>query len=159
QRLEHLTADYSPHLIQLPMNYRCPAEIVGLANNLIRHNLFRTTGKKPLESFQGVKGNNTVRVLFDCADAEDEAKGIAQDIVQQHGGNLGDVVVIARRRQLLVTLQGVLRKAGAAACIAQRKDEFESPAFAWIHSMLRLANERHSERYCRAVCGSFGQLV
>lgn len=159
QRLEQLTSDLNPHLIQLPMNYRCPAEIVALANSLIQHNLFRTSGKKPLESFQGNKGGETVRVLFDCPDSEEEANGIAQDIKRLHSEHLGTVVGIARSRKLLLSLEGALRQVGVSACIAQRKDEFESPPLVWVHSMLRLANERHSERYCRAVCGSFGQLA
>ncbi len=159
QRLEELISDYHPGVIQLPMNYRCPAEIVALANNLIQHNFLRTTGKQPLESSQGIKGGGTVRVLFGCDDAESEAKSIAQDIKQLHSGRMATVVGIARTRKLLVGLEKALRNIGISASIAQRKDEFESAPLVWVHSMLRLANERHSERYLKAVCGSFGQLV
>jgi DNA helicase-2/ATP-dependent DNA helicase PcrA len=38
KRIVEFINDYSPKVIQLPMNYRCPPEIVFLANNLIRYN-------------------------------------------------------------------------------------------------------------------------
>jgi len=36
ERIKQFQADFEPELIQLPVNYRCPSEIVNLANNLIR---------------------------------------------------------------------------------------------------------------------------
>ena len=35
KRIIEFTNDYSPEIIQLPVNYRCPPEIVNLANNLM----------------------------------------------------------------------------------------------------------------------------
>ena len=45
ERLKELLNDFSPMVIQLPMNYRCPPEIVAIANNLIRHNFLRRPQK------------------------------------------------------------------------------------------------------------------
>jgi DNA helicase-2/ATP-dependent DNA helicase PcrA len=52
-----------------------------------------------------------------------------------------------------------LRHEGLPAVISQRKDEFESTPFVWLHSTLRLANDGQNRRYLEAVCGSFAQLT
>ncbi|MBN2090655.1 UvrD-helicase domain-containing protein, partial [candidate division KSB1 bacterium] len=72
ERLKEFINNFSPTIVQLPMNYRCPPEIVVLANNLIRHNFLRTAEKKPLEAFRQGTDKNTVRLLkcFSDFDAE-----------------------------------------------------------------------------------------
>ena len=138
KRVEELVADYHPTVMQLPVNYRCPAEIVRLANNLIRHNFLRTQDKQPLVSFQGNAGADTARLLSVFQSEEAEAEGVAQDIVARRSGQLDAVVVLGRNRRLLVGVQNALNRQGVSAVIAQRKDEFESaplhgyiPCFGW----------------------------
>ena len=41
ERLRRLQHDYDMRVVQLPESFRCPPEVVGLANNLIRHNVDR----------------------------------------------------------------------------------------------------------------------
>ena len=121
KRIEELAAQYRPTVMQLPVNYRCPAEIVTLANNLIRHNFLRTQEKKPLESFQGDAGAGTVRLLpvFDSEEAE--AEGVAQDIGKNRSDQLNEVAVLARTRRLIVGIQEALRRPGDSGghCPAQ----------------------------------------
>ena len=149
KRIEELAAQYRPTVMQLPVNYRCPAEIVTLANNLIRHNFLRTQEKKPLESFQGDAGAGTVRLLpvFDSEEAE--AEGVAQDIAKNRSDQLSEVAVLARTRRLIVGIQEALRRLGIPAVISQRKDEFESAPLAWLHAMFRLANSANKPRDAR----------
>ncbi|HUY35462.1 MAG TPA: ATP-dependent helicase [Pirellulales bacterium] len=159
QRIEELANDFRPAMIQLPMNYRCPAEIVDLANHLIRFNLLRTRNKAPLEAFQGSGGENAVRTLGPYDDFDAEASAIAEDVSERHGRKLGQVVILARSRKLLYGIEKALRNRGMSAAIAQRKDEFDSAPFVWLHGMLRLANDRLNGDVLRAVCGSFRQLT
>lgn len=159
KRIAELMKDYSPTVIQLPMNYRCPPEIVELANNLIRHNFLRTAGKKPLKAFHPGPGENTVHLLPIFPDFDAETTGIARDIRRLHSGHLGSVVVLGRNRKLLEGAELALQNEGLPAVIAQRKHEFESTPFVWLHSILRLANDRQNRSYLEAVCGAFAQLV
>lgn len=159
ERLKEFLKDYSPMVIQLPMNYRCPPEIVDLANDLIRHNFLRTTDKKPLEAFRPSRGKDTVRSLPCFLDFEAEAAGVARDIKQRHSEHPGSVVVLGRNRKLLEGVKTVLEREKLPAAITQRKDEFESTPFVWLHSILRLANNGQDRRYLEAVCGSFAQLT
>lgn len=158
KRLEQLKNDYSPDVIQLPMNYRCPYDVVVMANRLISHNVFRVADKKPLQAFRGTKSDGTVRLLpvFDSLD--DEADGVAEDIKELHEIEFGSVAVLARSRKLLDVISSACGRIGVPAAIAQRKSEFESTPFVWLHSTLRLANDRQNEEYLEAVCGSFAQL-
>lgn len=159
KRIVEFTNDYSPQVIQLPMNYRCPPEIVTLANNLIQYNFLRSNGKKPLESWRTSIGKDTVRLLPAYPDLEAETYGIVEDIRRFHAHHLESVVILARNRRLLDAAERALRSEGIQAIISQRKDEFESPPFVWLHSLLRLANDRQNSAYLEAICGSFSQLV
>ena len=159
KRIVEFTKDYSPGLIQLPMNYRCPLEIVELANNLIRHNLLRTAGKKPLEAFRPPLGKYTVRLLPVFSGFDAETDGIAKDIKRLHSDHLGSVVILGRSRRLLEGAERALRNEELPAVISQRKDEFESTPFVWIHSTLRLANDKQDRNSLEAMCGTFAQLT
>ncbi|MBI5251775.1 MAG: ATP-dependent helicase [Desulfomonile tiedjei] len=159
KRLEQFRRDYSPGVIQLPMNYRCPPEIVDLANSLIQHNLLRSADKKPLETCRPCDGKAACLLIGPFPNKDAEANGVAQNIGRLHSMSLGSVVVLARNRKLLEGIQSALAVAGIPAVIAQRKDEFESTPIVWLHSCLRLANDRHDRNYLEAVCGTFKQLT
>lgn len=130
-----------------------------LANHLIRHNFLRTTDKKPLNAFRPQTGKNVVRLLPYFPDFEAERAGVAQDIRDLHANELGSVVVLGRHRKLLEGVQQALQHEGLPAVISQRKDEFVSTPFVWLHSTLRLANDRQDRKSLEAVCGTFAQLT
>ena len=90
---------------------------------------------------------------------EAEAAGVAADIAQRFGPKPDGVVILARTRKLLHQIEGALRTRGIGAVMPQRKAEFGSSPFQWLHSMLRLANDRQSQNNLSAVCGSFAQLT
>ena len=126
KRIEQFKKDYSPkHTIQLPMNYRCPYEVVVMANHLITYNIQRTIGKKPLEAFHQTQTKNAVRLLPIFEDNEKEFEGVAQDVKNFHINELTAVVVLARSRKLLEGMLDAFRRIEVPEIIAQRKDEFE----------------------------------
>lgn len=161
QRIVDFLNDYSAKIIQLPVVYRCPPEIVELANNLIRHNFLRTSDKQPLQAFQAKPSLDTdvVRLLPVFPNFVTEAVGVAKDIKKLHSTQLSSVVVLGRNRRLLSEVERALRIEGVAAIISQRKDEFESLPFMWLHSILRLTNNRQSQAYLEKVCGTFFGLT
>ncbi|HBE17350.1 MAG TPA: ATP-dependent helicase [Cyanobacteria bacterium UBA11149] len=159
KRIDDFRKDYCPEVIQLPMNYRCPPEIVHLANNLIQHNFLRTLDKKPIEAFHQNYSENIVRLLPCFPNFDAEASEVAKDIKKFHGNNPSSVTILGRNRWLLNTVEAALRNEGLSAVISQRKDEFESTPFVWLHSTLRLANDRQDSKSLNAVCGTFSQLT
>lgn len=159
KRVMEFIDDYSPKVLQLPMNYRCPPKIVELANNLISHNFLRTRSKKPLEAFRLDKDKNTVRLLPLFSDFDSEVSEVAKDIKKNHTSHLGSVVILGRSRKLLESAQFALQTEGISAVISQRKDDFESTPFIWLNSILHLANDTQNTFYLEAVCGTFSQLT
>ena len=67
--------------------------------------------------------------------------------------------MLGRNRKLLLSAQQALRHEELPAVILQRKDEFISTPFVWLHAVLRLANDRHDRKSLEAVSGSFSQLT
>ncbi len=159
KRLEEFANDYSPAILQLPMNYRCPPEIVSLANNLIRNNFLRTSDKQPLEAFRVSVDKNTVRLLEPFSDYDDETSGVSADIQRFHSNELQHVVVLARNRRLLEGAERALKENGISAIISQRKEEFESTPIVWLQSILLLANDRKNQEALEGLCGAFSQLT
>lgn len=152
--------EYSSDIIQLPVAFRCPPQIVTLANKLIRKNFLRKPEEysvKPFEPGEG-SGKNVVRLL-EYRDFEAEASGIAKDIDGQHAKSLDSVIILGRSRYLLQGVEKALKKAELPAAISERKGEFESTPFVWLHSILNLANDRISSAYLESTCGSFAQLT
>ncbi|MCP3685967.1 MAG: ATP-dependent helicase [bacterium] len=159
KRITQFIEDYSSNVIQLPMNYRCPPEIVKLANNLIRHNFLRKPDKKPLKAFRSGLSKNVVRLLSVFPDYDAEVSGVAKDIKKYHSEHLGSVVILGRNRKLLEGAEDALRKEKLPAVVSQRKDEFESSPIAWLHSILRLTNDKQNRESLEVVCGTFTQLT
>jgi DNA helicase-2/ATP-dependent DNA helicase PcrA len=85
--------------------------------------------------------------------------GVARDIKDLHANELDSVVVLGRNRKLLEGVQQALQHERLPAVISQRKDEFVSAPFVWLHSTLRLANDRQDRKSLEAVCGTFAQLT
>jgi DNA helicase-2/ATP-dependent DNA helicase PcrA len=159
QRIEDFRRDFSPGALQLPTNYRCPAEIVTIANNLIAHNMLRTSGKLPLKAAKKPESStkNVLRLLH-YTSYESETASIAQDIHRLHSNHPELVAVLARNRRLLDAVKTDLTNLRIAAAVLQRRDDFASQPFVWMHACLRQALKRNDRKNIEVVAGAFGVL-
>lgn len=156
KRIENFQSDFGAAVIQLPTNYRCPAEIVELANNLIANNLLRHSGKQPLDAAKprAKSPSDAYKVMhYDSQDAE--AEGLADDIAKLHQNELAKVVVLARNKRLLEGIRTKLSARKIKAIISQRRDEFVSAQFIWLHCVLRQANNRRDAKNFTMLCEAF----
>lgn len=159
QRIEKFADDFRSQIMQLPTNYRCPSEIVQLANNLIQFNKFRMKNKAPLQSAKpSVKDGNQSIALLRFATDESECDGIASRIAAL-GPDYSRTLALARTRKLLLRLQQSLQKKNIRAEISQRRDDFASAPFAWLHACLRQANDRLNARNIEIVAGQFDRMA
>lgn len=154
ERLRSLQTDYGMTVMQLPQNYRCPPEVIDLANKLISHNPSRSTDKQELTAFKEAKVGEKVRLLA-YSKFEDEAAGIAQDIKSRPSNEYGRCVVLARARKLLEQIVTELKDRDVPAHLAIRKDDWSSAPLRLVHSLLRLANNRQDDYQLARVCKSF----
>lgn len=159
KRIQEFTKSYKSELIQLPVNYRCPPEVVDIANKLISHNFNRTPNKTTIESSRKNKGGKVVRLLSGFNDANSEATAIAQDIKKYHYEHLNKVVILARNRKLLDLIKQALDTAQIKNVIHQRKNSFESTPLRLLISLLSLADDRQDRKNLLVLCGAFSQIT
>lgn len=157
ERLWALQNDFEMELLQLPENYRCPAAVVDLANNLIAHNFGRYAEKGALKAHKDVSETSVV-TLRQFAQFPDEAAWVAKAIADRDPKERAKCAVLARTKKLLEQIVEALDEQGISGYLAARKNEFESASLQWLHSILRLANSRVSREHLRRVCKAFFTL-
>lgn len=158
QRFSDLSRNYAIKVIELPESYRCPPEVISLANQLIAHNTMRTRGKE-LVSISGSRpfSNNTVRYrTFECI--EDEARFIAQDI-RDRRLLARDCTVLGRTNRLVESVAQGLGMAGHEAFVPQKKRDFDSPLLRVFLESLKLTNFRHDLVVLRRICRAWRLLT
>lgn len=158
ERLQALRDDYGMGVVQLPENFRCPREIIDLANRLIEHNRLRTPNKQPLTTRRRAGADNGVIFVRTHDTPEEEAAAVAAD-VQSRGLKPAEVAVIARTTKLLNGAAEALREEGLDAHLTQRKTEFETPLVRVVFHALRLANSRHDRDVLRRLCVAWDALT
>lgn len=156
-RLDELRQRFKMDVLQLPENFRCPAEVITLANNLIQHNGDRAPDKKPLSAHKPAAVTNRVAINH-FKDFGDEMRWIATQIAGLSTTERQKCVILARRKKLLEEMVATLESASIPAYIAIRKNEFQSAPYRWLHSLLRLANARQDREHLRRLSRSFFQL-
>ena len=157
ERLRRLQHDYDMRVVQLPESFRCPREVVGLANNLIRHNVNRAPNKTPLVSAVDSSASRAVRIrrFADCAA---ELSWVAADI-KARSLDTGTCTVLARTTKLVRAAAAALSHAGLPCYVVKRKAEFESPLLRFLHSALRLTNRPADLEQLAALCRAYHDLT
>lgn len=155
ERLNHLRRDYSCQEIHLPENYRCPPEVIQIANALISHN----EGRTPVSQVptKPASGSDVLR-LETFSSFSDELRWIAMDIAARPDAERQRCSVLARTRKALGQLLPVLEAEGLVGYLPVRKDEFNSAPLVWLHAALRLANSRNDKEQLRRLCKAFYSL-
>lgn len=159
-RVKELERHYDLTTIQLPENYRCPPEVVALANSLIAHNGDRATGKMPLLSMKPQTGFDPVD-LRGFEDENDEAGWVAEQISGRlaAGARARDVVVLARNTKLLERVHRALTALAVPSHVQQRKSQFESAPLRFIVAALKLAAVRSDEELASMVTKAMSDCI
>lgn len=161
ERLADLVRDFGATTVQLPTNYRCPPEVVALANNLIRNNSSRAPGKEPLVANREACGSGIVRCRS-FADFEHELAWVAADLASHPPSEWGECVVLGRNNKVVQEAVDQINVHGAAigmrAVRVARRDEFSSAPVRWLQAVLRLAASPSDARLLSPVCEWFARL-
>lgn len=158
ERLRRLRTDYHMEVVQLPESFRCPVDVVRLANNLIAHNSDRAADKKPLVSATATASDPPVVRVRRFADCAAELSWVAEDI-RNRSFDPGDCAVLARTRKLVRAVADVLSRAGLPSYVVKRKAEFESPLLRFLHSSLRLVRRPGDTEQLAFLCEAFCELA
>ena len=155
KRLEELKHDYQLQIIQLPENYRCPAEIVEIANCLIAHNPGRIPEKLEAISKNQVKGNVEVKVF---ANFDDEVAGLISEIRPVPKNHRETCLVIARSNRLLVQVREAMISTGLNAEIVSKQQDFASPPVQLLYFILKVTNSPNSRSLLNNLCSVASQV-
>jgi len=153
KRINDLGEFYDLTTIQLPENYRCPEEVVKIANSLIQCNEERSKNKQPnLPIKRNLDGESRVSIMaFDSQN--NEVAGVASKVKSLLASAIKpkDIVILARNTKLLDLTCNALLKAGVKAFLQKRKSQFESAPMSFIVGVLKLAFVRNDEEICSLV--------
>lgn len=156
-RVQDLRKRFGMQVIQLPENYRCPPEVIALANNLIGHNSDRAAGRRPLTAHKMEDGKTRVTVER-FTDFEGERLWLAERLGKLAADERSHCVILARRKKLLEDAVATLGSKSISAYLAIRKNEFQSAPYRWLHAGLRLANAPQNREQLRRMTRAFFQL-
>ena len=155
KRLEELKRDYNPEIVQLPENYRCPAEVVEVANRLIAHNSGRISLKQEGTSQKTATG--TIH-LKSFSDFNEEVQGLISEIEPVPKNQRETCLVIARSNKLLKQVRDEMVAAGMNAEIVSKNLSFISPPVQLIYFAMKLANSPESRNLLNKLCSATGQV-
>ena len=156
ERLNQLRNDYDMEVLQLPENYRCPAEVIDLANRLIENNS-RFAFKHKLKAAKKEATNSVKPPLsFETFDAE--VAQVSQFIANQDIAVREKCVILARDNKILEEFITGLGKLGIHGYLGARKNEFESAPLQWVYAALLLANSDNNRLEVPKICKAFYDL-
>jgi DNA helicase-2/ATP-dependent DNA helicase PcrA len=156
ERLNAIIKNYNMQILQLPENYRCPGEVVDIANKMIVNNNKRYSAKKPGMSISHQSQGDAVRLeAFETID--EEIYWVISDIKQNYR-NPADTKIMGRTHKLLNDAKNIFNANGLDAVIHQKKSEFESFQMRFLHSLLRLFSTRSDKFFFQRLSASFYQL-
>lgn len=157
QRVCQIQERFGMDILQLPENYRCPADVVKMANKLIARNLRHDKAESvPIKTQQ--QQQQVVRIKeFDTV--QKEADWIAVDIAARSLKVRQNCAVFARTQSTLKHVVDALdRRNIRAHLLNSRVSTFVNDRMMWLHSTLRLANSRQDDRQLVRICKLFYTL-
>jgi DNA helicase-2/ATP-dependent DNA helicase PcrA len=155
-RINEIVQKYKMTVFQLPENYRCPQEVVDIANKMISFNNIRFPEKMAGISQMSDKGSKHIR-LEHFSSFEDEVTWIGNDIKQQKIKST-EIKIMARTRKLLEDTQKILENLGVNSVIHQRKNDFESAPMRFFESLLKLFSLRTDRTQLQRILASFYKM-
>lgn len=154
KRIAEFKDKYKADLIQLNQNFRCPREVIQVANNLIAHNARRENTKKPLEAMKADTDDNTHIFCSAYSDEKFEVNAITELIKKIKRENPNDsICVLARTNRLLELAFQSANSEGIKCEKTKRKNDFETPYILWIFLLLKLANHRTDKKILTQLIG------
>ncbi|MDR0621176.1 MAG: ATP-dependent helicase [Deltaproteobacteria bacterium] len=157
ERINDLKNDFDVSEIQLPENYRCPREVIKLANSLIVNNPGRSAMKMLSKAVKSDVIPDPVRLKsFSTLDLE--CKWIVSDIKNRNTIEWSNCVVLARTRKLVDRIYDKFVQFKMPVYKYYLKDEFVSAPFKMLNSVLRLIITKEDTKWLTNLSEAFFEL-
>ena len=157
ERLTSLRKEFQMPVLWLPENYRCPKEIVDIANRLIANNSDRVKGSAISGAIKSAS-KDAALVVRRFSDFAEEVDWVAETISLKSLEFRQNCVILARTKRLLEDVISAMEDHQLIGFLWKRKSEFDTVGLQWMHSMLRLANSRNRLEHLSRVCHTFSMI-
>jgi len=149
---------YQMEVIQLYESFRCPSQVLEVANNLITHNRLRISGKKPIVSQKDNKRGGVIE-LNRFKTQIDEAAFVTNKIDElldkfnweDKSGN-NKVCIIARNRYVITEVISQLEKKGIPYYVPMLQEKFVTNDLNFIINMLKLTQNEDDRITFYKIC-------
>lgn len=159
KRVIEFKNEYKAELIQLSENFRCPEQVVDLANKLIANNAGRVGEKRPLIAKKESSYGDEVVCLKSFNNESEEVDFVLSEIREiKKIFSDATIGVIARNNRLLEKFYEKLKTNGIPVVKSKRKDEFENIYVRWLHYSLKLANRGNDKNLLSEVVNGLVQI-
>jgi len=149
---------YQMEVIQLYESFRCPSQVLEVANDLITHNRLRISGKKPIVSQKDNKRGGVIE-LNRFKTQIDEAAFVTNKIDElldkfnweDKSGN-NKVCIIARNRYVITEVISQLEKKGIPYYVPMLQEKFVTNDLNFIINMLKLTQNEDDRITFYKIC-------
>lgn len=160
RRISTLASDFDCNVIQLPTNFRCPPQIVEIANRLVVYNEDRLENKQPSRSIQRQQNTSFEPIQYRVFATDiEEAAGIAREIADMTDGERSRTAVLARSRSLLQSVHDKLKEEDMSSVMLMRRDDFVSPIMRWLIACLRQIDRPFDLRNLAILVSTFENMA
>jgi len=143
-----LIKKYKAEIIQLYESYRCPTQILKVANSLIKHNRIRIKTKEELLPKREETKEAIVVNIFE--DQDEEARFVCNKIKELN--KYTDTCVISRNRYLLKSISENLDKLSVPYYIPMGQERFSTREMNLIINLMRLVFNENDKVHLYYVC-------
>jgi len=162
--LVELKEHYNMEVIQLYESFRCPQEILKIANNLISYNKFRLNGKEPIRATQSdiytdkktVELNNFQTQSEEAEFVVNKIKEISQEINWIPAQQSNKFCVIARNRYVLNEVIKKLDEENIPYYVPMLQEKIISKDVNLIIDFLKLKVNRNNKISFYRICENLG---
>lgn len=150
--LVSLVKKYKAKIIQLYESYRCPTQILKVANRLIKHNRIRIDTKKELLPKRGETKEAIVVNIFE--NQAEEARFVCNKIKELN--KYADTCVISRNRYLLENIRENLDELSVPFYAPMGQDRFSTREMNLVINLMRLVFNENDKVHFHYICEYWG---
>ena len=147
-----LVEKYKAEKIQLYESYRCPAQVLKVANRLIKHNRIRIDTKEELLPKRGEAKESIVVNVFE--NQADESRFVCNKIKELN--EYKDTCVISRNRYLLDNIEKNLYELSVPCYAPMGQERFSTREMNLIINLMRLVFNEDDKVHFRYICEYWG---
>ncbi|MBA7533485.1 ATP-dependent DNA helicase PcrA [subsurface metagenome] len=150
--LVSLVKKYKAKIIQLYESYRCPTQILKVANRLIKHNRIRIDKKKELLPKRGETKEAIVVNIFE--NQAEEARFVCNKIKELN--KYADTCVISRNRYLLENIRENLDELSVPFYAPMGQERFSTREMNLVINLMRLVFNENDKVHFHYICEYWG---